>query len=389
MKRLFVIDPVCGQTFGHNLSALHYFVNYAREGGQFDKVTGYCARPLIDTVDGTDIVAFFDFNYHNLFTIPPITTVDSLNVLSDRDYTKRSYLQFLSLMQQQGCTAEDSFFFPSADYYGIMGVLQAVQDHAASEAPKVILRMISVLESASRVKGTGYGNVVTLIRDCLAKGYPVEIVAETPAYARQLAVDLGCVVHVAPYPAIDDYSPLTDEMKPLVAVLGSGRYDKGFLRLKGIFTKVIDRVGTLPLSFVVQNLPNRDAMPFLKYTSELAAIPGLLLASDILPAEKLADYLHRARVVVMPYAQDVYATRGSAMLMEALSVGRPVVAEADCGFSAQIPYYECGTLCRSDDDYAEAIMQYVRMNTADLNARMIQARARFVFESNSAYERLW
>lgn len=389
MKRLLVVDPVCGQDFGHNLAALRYFVSSARASERFDGVHGFCAETLKGQVDSADIDAYFHFNYHHIFDIKPATVIDGLNVLSDRDYVLRSRGDFLRLFATQECGPDSTVFFPSADYYGIMGALLAARSLPRDQCPRIILRMIGVLEYASRVKGIGESSVTELIRECLAEKLPVEIVAETPAYATELAVRLGTVVHVAPYPVIDDLSPIDPDAPLLVAALGSGRYDKGFLRLKSILRLVVERVGNTPVHFVVQNLPQVYSEPFVKYISELSALPGMLLADSVLSQDRLSEWLRRARVIVTPYARDVYALRGSAMLMEALSVGRPNVSEAGCGFSSQLAYYDCGKLCTTDDEYAEAILGYLRMDVEDLNGRMAQARARFVFDSNSAYARLW
>ena len=127
----------------------------------------------------------------------------------------------------------------------------------------------------------------------------------------------------------------------------------------------------------------------MKYISELSALPGMLLADSSLSQSRLSEWLRRSRVIVTPYAKDVYALRGSAMLMEALSVGRPVVSERGCGFSSQISYYECGSLCTSDVEYADAIVRHLLMDINEMNARMAQARDRFLYDSNCAYARLW
>lgn len=389
MKRLFVVDPVCAQDFGHNLAALHYFVSSARASGVFDAVLGYCAETLKGRVDQDVIIPYFNFNYHHIFNIKPATIIDGLNVQSDRDYILRSKGDFSRLFAEMACGAEDTIFFPSADFYAIMGVLMTMRSLSKEKCPRIIFRMIGVLEYTSRIRGVGETDVIALMRECLAAGFPVEVVAETPAYATELSLRLDTVVHVTPYPVIDELAPIDPDAPLIVAALGSGRYDKGFLRLKSILKLVVERADTMPVRFVVQNLPQVYAEPFVRYISELSALPGMLLADSVLSQQRLSDWLRRARVIVTPYAQDVYALRGSAMLMEALSVGRPNVSEADCGFSSQLAYYDCGKLCTTDEEYATAILDYLRMDISELNSRLAQARARFVFDSNSAYARLW
>ncbi|KAA8607353.1 glycosyltransferase family protein [Salipiger aestuarii] len=389
MTKLFVIDPVCAQQLGHNLAAMRYFISSIRQSGRFERVEGVCAQTLADVVAGEDIHPLFKFNYHNIFNIAPVQPLDATNVQSDRDYVLRSIADFRRLFRDLPVDADTVLFFPSADYYGIMGGLMALKDLPVAEAPRVILRMIGVLENSSRTPDGAAEAVNGLMREVIAAGYPVEVLAETPAYASHLAVALDTQIKVAPYPVIDDLLPITKDDPLLIASLGSGRYDKGFLRLKSIFHKVIEKSEGLPLRFVVQNLPHAAAKPFVKYIAELSAIPGLTLASDVVTQHELSSYLRRARVIVTPYAQDVYALRGSAMLMEALSVGRPNVSEAGCGFSSQIGFYDCGILCQSDDDYADAILTYARMEVDELNARMAQARARFVLDSDNIYASLW
>ena len=388
MTRVFVADPACAQQIGHNLSALRFFISFVGGFEKIEQVVGLCASTLESAVDGTEIDPFFNFNYYHLISVEPNSFLDQQNVLSDMDFRLRSTADFTRLFSKYTIDETCIIFMPSADYFGILGLMSVLKNLDVKKSPRVILRMISVLDYAARYTEGAEQTCLSAISDAISAGHSVELVAETPAYASALSSSLGAVIPVAPYPIIYDQEPIAKDSKVIISALGSGRHDKGFLRLKLIFRTILDHSDDISMKFIVQNLPHKLAKPYLKYIAELSALPGVFLTPEILEQEDLFDYLRRSRVIVAPYAQDVYAMRGSAILMEALSVGRPIVGEADCGFSSQISFYDCGKVCKTEDEYANRILEYARMDVDELNIRMTQARSRFLFDSQHIYSEL-
>lgn len=150
----------------------------------------------------------------------------------------------------------------------------------------------------------------------------VDVYAELAAHADALGAALGRTVAVQMTPA--RLTPLAPSQASdfVVAVLGAGRWDKGFDALPAIAAATHARDPAV--RFHIQ-APTRDAglgapLRDLRTMANVKLLPALL--SD-------ADYEHVLRdagVVLLAYDKQRYRARGSGVLVDALIGGRPIIA---------------------------------------------------------------
>jgi glycosyltransferase involved in cell wall biosynthesis len=237
------------------------------------------------------------------------------------------------------------------------------------------------------------------IEVALNNGYKIRLCAETPAYADHLAERLGIPVSVVPYPVhaelvqVNAY-PSADETAETkkadnerffnIACPGSARFDKGYLNLLEIFSSVRRRDPKQTIKFVTQTLPVSEALSYANYTNQLYATPGVKLLPSSVSEDQMNSLYKQSDLVILPYDPITYEYRGSAVFMECISRGIPVIALAGSAFCKQIDYYGAGTVVSNVGEFVEQIFHYRDMPKKSMSTKMLQARHRYSVDSDSA-----
>src|ERR1044072_1417746 len=205
MTRAFVIDPVCVMNYGHSLNAIRYFANVA--SGYFQDVLMVASAHLpID--DGADdsIIRYFDFHYDYALKIRR-TAIDGPPFYSESACTPEgiSSADFSRFIFTYDVCDQDTFLFPSIDYYSLMGLLNALNTLPPQRRPRLLLRFIGVMESASQILpgDQAMPAVIQLLREAFRQSLSISICAETPKYAETLSSCLEVNVMTVPYLAPD------------------------------------------------------------------------------------------------------------------------------------------------------------------------------------------
>lgn len=399
-SRAFVCDPVCALPYGHNVVGLKYFSDAIKSF--FVDVIPIASKSLPEQISlNYGFEREFEFYYHKHIKVDE---TDSLSIdisqRRGRDEMLRSAIRDVgSIFTKYGISRSDSVVFPCVDYYGAMGLLATLRKLGPGHAPTAYFRFIGVMENATSYGGNGMTTLSREIAVALKDGYKIRLCTETPAYADHLAQVLGITVSVVPYPVHaefvrpDEYTSISEEGEAKkdandrvfnVACPGSARLDKGYLSLLEIFTNVRLRDPRQTIKFVTQTLPISEALPYANYTSQLYAIPGVKLLPSSVTEEEMNTLYKQSNLVLLPYDPATYAYRGSAVFMECISRGIPVVALAGSAFCKQIDYYGAGTVVSRIGELAEHIFRYRDMLPGSISARMLQARHRYSVDSASA-----
>ncbi len=386
--RLFVCDPVCVQPFGHNVSALNYFgTAFASE---FPHAVSLCCIDLPQAVsERYGFTPFYHYYYQEFMPVDAGTEaridgdetlyVDHLEGLATADARR--------LLADFSIDAGDSMLFPSLDFYGVIGLLNALRDVPPNEAPRIFLRFIGVMESASHAYRDPERELTNRLSKALRRGLRISVSAETPRLADRLALMLFTPVAVTPYPTVAPVSPVPTQGPFTCFCPGSARLDKGFLLLHQLFFAVRRRDPSMAVHFVIQDLPAAQSLSHQSYISALYAIPGVdLLPAQIDEAEMISRY-QAASVVLLPYEKDVYRFRGSAAMMESVCFGRPVIALEGSAFCDQIEYYGLGKVVQTVDAMVDAIFEMMREPPDKLTVQAMQGRFRFTSDASDAYTR--
>jgi len=388
MRRIFICDPACVLPFGHNPFGVNYFTKHLNS--RFDKAFGVCCRYLPKEIsDRHGFVPFYDFYYDDYVTIERPANAPKAIPMSRKGpdpLEQRATEDAARLMRQYDISSNDSLMFPSLDFYGAVGLLNALQGLPRSRWPTLYFRFIGVMEYSSRRYPDAQPELIMRLKRALADGISIRFAAEVPAYARQISALLGQPVAVVPYPEVGPLMPIGADEPFVVYLPGSARGDKGFFELYRIFAAArrLDPEGAI--RFVTQVLPDRELEQHQRYVSQLYAVPGVELLPAIIPATEMDAQYRRCHAVLLPYETHIYKVRGSSVMMEAACFGRPIVTLTGTGFADQVAAYGLGEAVPAIDDMVPAILGLSRMKRADIEDRAARARARFAADSAAAYE---
>lgn len=379
MNRTFIVDPVCAITFGHSLNALSYFAEMARRYSE--NVIKVASRHLpTDGPDGDDIERFFEFQYDNFIEIerkpaPQDWAGQGTRVLMNAEAS--ATVDFSRFMMQYAVTSGDSLLFPSVDFYSLLGVLNVVEALPAARQPKLMLRLIGVMETAALdMSPTMASNHFRRrLREAMDAGVRITVCAETPKYARELTKALGVKVPTVPYIAPDiDPLPIPQDGPITFLSGGSAREDKGFFRLKNIITLAHQRTDLSKVQFKIQGLPKALYSQHAGYMAWLHTLPNAEILPGNVPYSEIKRSFAESHVSIMPYDKGTYTSRGSAMLMESMLFNRLTVCQGGTGFAEQCMIYNSGLVCHSDEDFADAIAMYAEFSVSRIEDQASTAR---------------
>lgn len=399
-SRAFVCDPVCAQTYGHNVVGLKYFSDATKPF--FGEIIPIASRSLPEHISlNYGFEREFDFYYHKYIKldklddlatdIPQYRGHDTMLEAATRDVG--------NIFTKHHISTNDAVIFPCVDYYGAMGFLAVLRKLNPENAPTAYFRFIGVMENATSFGGNGLTILSKEISVALSDGYKIRLCAETPAYADHIAEVLGVTVSVVPYPVHAEFDrsdtyPGADEKTTTrkgannrvfnVVCPGSARFDKGYLSLLEIFTNIRRRDPKQTIKFVTQTLPISEALAYANYTNQLYATPGVKLLPSSVSEEEMNTLYKQTDLVILPYDPIIYKYRGSAVFMECISRGIPVIALGGSAFCRQIDYYGAGTVVSSIGEFIEHVFRYRDMPSKTLSTKMLQARHRYSVDSDSA-----
>lgn len=389
--RAVVCDPVCALPYGHNAVAMNLF-KHALER-YYSPVLAVCCKFLDPAlVERYNFLPHYDFYYHNYIKLQGVVPSVGWSVDVGLRYVDelecRATDDAIRLIDNLSINADDTMVFPSVDFYGAVGLFNALARLPTHRQPRLLIRFIGVMEGSSTFYRDAEAELVQRILRAREAGVRMSFSAETPKLADRLFELLNEDVAVTPYPDVHKALPMPLSGPFQIYCPGSARADKGFFELLAIFRELRSRDKQLNTRFVTQTLSPRDAKSQQNYISQLYAIPGLELLPSVIPVEAMLERFRRSSIVLLPYDRGIYGLRGSAAMMEAVCFGRLIVTVAGTAFAEQIDWYRLGTVVQDATQVPAAIEEYTRTPRAVLEARAQRGRARFLADVGFAY-RSW
>jgi glycosyltransferase involved in cell wall biosynthesis len=290
------------------------------------------------------------------------------------------------LLETYDVGPDDHILYPHADFYGVLGLLNALLAMPPDRRPTVFLRMIGVMETATHGYRSPLDEFCLRLGLALEAGLPLYFSAETPRYADEIAVAIGAPVTVTAYPEMSDLLPLPMSGPFVFYCAGSARFDKGFNDLLPIFTEVRQRDRDMNIRFVTQILADHELETQMATLAQLYAVPGVELQPASISAETMVETYCRSHAVLLPYDTDIYRLRGSAVLMEALCHGRPAITYDGSAFAELVRHYGLGKVVPNHTAMVDAIMEMAQSDRDMLERRARQARHRFLCDNAAAFE---
>ncbi len=383
MKRLFLLDPVCILPFGHNAALLTHYAQFAADA--YSSVYVVCNKhyPLSSTTE------HFHRHFQHLynFALPVANSEPDVSHLITQHrsgtplpadlYERVAADDIQALVSEYTITSEDTLFFPSVDYYGTIGALRTLSGLPTSSQPRLLLRFIGVMETASLYTSDCLSILASALREAGNAGLRVSLSAETPAYAARLMEAFSLPVMVVPYPVMFQQTPLPTADLHYVLCAGSSRHDKGFLHLLSIFSAIRKVDPNCAIRFVLQLPPASCGTEWIDYTRRLYALPGVHALPSVVSDAVIRSWYERCSVCLLPYDVDTYRNRGSAVLMEAAALGRPVVTLAGTGFADQVSFFTLGLIAQDVQHMAPLVLEYLRSPLRKRQILVDSARERY------------
>lgn len=383
MPRLFILDPVCAQVLGHNLTSLIKFRSYFSSFGRYKKITCVASCLLPKSVARNhEIEQAFGFYYLNRINIldeDGNAVADASVKLSDYEELQQeaAELDMRKFFEHYEIGNADSLFFPSVDFCSCIALFQNLRNSLPQKAPNIFLRFIGVMEYANSMLADPRRELVRQLRDLIGLGYPIHVSAESAVYADKLSELIGSPVAATPVPPDHELLPMNENGDFQVISPGSGRVDKGFNILPEIIAEYRQRHPHSKVKFIIQNLPMWDLVHNMRFASQIYSAPGVELLPASISFEDMSNMFQQSHVVLMPYAPDIYALRSSAILTEAVGYGRQILTSKGTGFEMEVSYFGIGQVCETVSDYVAAIFKLSQSSRRTLNNRAIQARYRY------------
>lgn len=385
--RVFVCDPMCVLPFGHNVPAMGYFRDIFKSATT--GVFAICCKELPDDIaKANGFTPFFKFYYEDYFPRIKNNSTDAhpQSGWFIDDVERLATQDALALLTEFEIDAQDTLFHPHLDFYGAVGLLNALKQWPRDRRPRLLLRFIGVMENASHTYRDPLEELIGRLRLAIKDGIEMSFSAETPLYADMLAEKLASIVTVTAYPEMSKPIPMREHGPFVFYCAGSARLDKGFMHLPEIFSAVRRRDPEMTIRFITQMLPAADLKHRMTAARALYSIPGVeVQASAISSGEMIAAY-ERSHAVLLPYDAATYRYRGSAVLMEAAFHGRPAITLEGTAFAGIARHYNLGVVVDGVSAMVDAIFEMADTKRSVLAGRAAQARHRFHLDNSAAFQ---
>lgn len=389
--RLFLVDPTSALPYGHTVPALMQFSEYLRYG--FKEVFCFASHRLPEIDETHFIQRRFELLYNQQLKVvnssiyrSDLRNHPAWNLGNFDPFEGISTYEMDRFIEDLHICAEDVIFFPGGDFYGVLGLLNAVMKLSVNRRPTIMIRLIGVFEVNSHVFPKPLEEFCIRINSALEIGLRIRISTETPRYAQYISQKLNCDVEVLPYPRTKQQEPIPQDEVFQVLCAGSARLDKGFNFLLDIAKSLYNSKMSRKIRITTQIMPYNGSDKWDLYTSQLYAMPNVRVLEPVLSTQEMDDLYRSSHVVLLPYAPDVYALRGSAVFQEAANIGRLAICLNGTAFASQIDFYGFGSVCQNIDDMTSAITEYASLPTSVLQRRVNMARKRFFRDTDSAYK---
>ena len=364
MKRYFIIDPVCVYNYGHNHTLIEYYENYLNEMGH--SVTSFVSRHFNTSKPSKSIPIFRHYYYKEMplkerFSISnEFEEIDKEN--EHTDFVESAATNDVKkIFKDYEICSEDTIIMPGADFYSIIACCNIIEELKPELRPSLLVRFIGVMEGASSYHDKPIDHLIKRLKNLISSyssyAYKLKFGTETNSYSKFLSNKLESYVEWLPYPSIDlkNECSIKEKIK-YIFFPGAGRMDKGFLSIKEIAKKSLQKPELNNLIFVCQSISPIDSISFNQEILQLYSLPNVLILPHIIDKNKMDYFYQNCLCVILPYDRTTYEMRGSAALMEANAFKKPVITYSNLGFSDIVDFFRLGYCCDSIDEMIDKIL---------------------------------
>lgn len=392
---VYILDPICLQSSGHNLNAIKRYAAlfYEMKNQEVFLLTSSFLQERLSGSIGENVLfdRFFAHYYPDFIPIEGAKKfLDQDGNMLDIDIKELATNDLTKFFEKYSPKESDTIFYPSVDYFSLLSIVNYIDKQEVIFFPSLVLRFIGVMEYDHYGVGISLESILNKLNNLVAsKRLNLKISAESDLMAEYLSIHFDQEVVVTPTLVSHDALACSNSDVFTIVFPGAGRRDKGFDRIASILEVFEERLSEDSYQVIVQLLSPSELRYFSPHALKLVNNSKVTLLPCSLDPEDIVDIFKRADIVVAPYDKEVYRFRSSAIMAEAAIYGRPIIASDECGFSNQIKKYELGLLAKSDDEFVDGIEFFRKMRIEERIAYASNARKNFLRFTRLAYSSLF
>lgn len=373
--RLIIFDPVCGLTIGHNLPTIDKYAEWLSQnfGWKSEAWVATKKNPSKSYLDFKTIPWVYGYWLHDtlkqeLKARKRLLKNDSiLDILKNSTHHIWAQNRIESQLQTAADLSPAYIFFPGADFYSLLSLLSVAKRERGTSKTIFIVRLMGVMEWATKLPRAReiINQVIFDIKSLL--GDRVRFSAETEKYSYQLGAILNSVVPVTSIPSSAHIEIATKRERDYISIacLGGARADKGYFDVLSLVTKTNEVFNTShgkSIKFTIQSMSSRNLDFDWKYQSDLARSSNVDLIKPRLSDAELNNEIYNADIVLLPYSQGTYESRGSAILFDTLPFGKPLLGTDGTGFGDTIRTAGLGLTYNGVEDYVNRLSDLINLS---------------------------
>ena len=375
-NKIVIFDPVCGLKTGHNIPTIEKYAHWLNTKYGCD-VEAWIAT---DHKSSNSVLTYkkmpwvYGYWLHGTLEAELKARKKILKNDSLLDIVKNSlhHIQAQRRIESSLKAAIDSaskyVFFPGADFYSLVALLSLAQRKKIGTKKVFIIRLMGVMESATKLPRSKeiFNQVLYDLKSIL--GHKAIFTAETEKYAFELTGLLNSEVLVTsiPGPTISIAEKISRNENPfIISCLGGARADKGYFEIQDLATKahaIFNLKHGKNIKFSVQSMSPRNLDFSWEYQNQLAKSPNVNLVKPRLSDSELDYEISKANLILLPYSQGTYASRGSAILFDTLLHGVPILGSDDTGFGDSIRTAGLGLTYQGNDDFLNRLSDLINLS---------------------------
>lgn len=381
-KKVIIFDPVCGLSIGHNLPTIDKYANWINsEFGYVSEAWVATSKTLSrDYLKFKKIPWVYGYWLHDNPKDELKSRKKGLKNDSILDILKNSFHHIWAFNHIEKSLAKTLLdtpsyvFFPGADFYSLLSIWSIAKKNLVPRETIFIIRLMGVMEWATKIPRAReiINQVIFEIKKML--GEQVRFTAETEKYAFELGCILNSKVPVTSIPTLITHKQHVEEPDRgflNIACLGGARPDKGYFDILQLSQKTQETFGPTnkkKIIFSVQSMSSQNLDYNWNYQAEIARSENIQLLKPRLSDEELSHEIQRADFILLPYSQDTYASRGSAILFDTLPYGKPILGVGGTGFGDSIKHAGIGLTYNGLDDYVNRFAELIHYSPEKLIA---------------------
>ncbi len=274
--------------------------------------------------------------------------------------------------QLGGLGSGDCIFVPMLDFPLLDGLINWLCARGTLFTPTVHI-MVMYEHGAWMTGGYPFGNMMARLRRSHLVSHKIFLYTETKAFGDVLKERFGLDSERLVYPVERSQEAAkrlkageVEQLKHMaasgdrirIAVLGRGRRDKGFALLPDIVEAFNLRSNqTNRVDFAIQD--GRAVDGLADASARLKAIGNVQLLPEMLPDAQFEAEQEAADILLLPYDQSAYKSRGSSIVWRGVANAKPLIVPTKTGLSEALTHDNGLEASGSPIAFADAIIEMI------------------------------